>query len=256
LVRGKHDESVCRSCTVYNVPDYSAVLIILLGVSASAAHPLDSLSSEEIATAAAVLRDAGDIDAATRFALIDLDEPPKPEIISWKPTQPFARKAFVVARRDRTVYEAVVDLGNRKVERWEAIRGVQSGLVSGEIEDGGRIARADPGWKAAMRKRGYAAFDNLFCPSLSAGYFADPAEESRRLVRVACFDTAGSRINWWGRPVEGLYAVVDLDEKTVVRLIDTGEIPVSHETHEFKGVQDAPAVSSAKRSFTLARTLP
>jgi primary-amine oxidase len=228
-----------------------ALLIVMHGVRASVAHPLDSLSSEEIAMTVAVLRVAGHVDAGSRFALIDLDEPPKADLLSWKPPQPLSRKAFVVVRRDRTVYEAVVDLAGRKVERWEAIRGVQSALVDGELVEGGRITRADLAWQTAMRKRGYTAFDNLFCPSLSAGYFADPAEEGRRLVRVACFDTAGSRINWWGRPVEGLYAVVDLDEKKVVRLIDTGEVPVIRNTHEFAGVEAAPASSPAMRSFTV-----
>jgi primary-amine oxidase len=229
-----------------------AALVVLHGSRAFAAHPLDSLSREEVATAVVVLQEAGDIDAATRFALIDLDEPSKVDVLAWKPAQPFIRKAFIVARRDRTVYEAVVDLGARKVERWEAIPNVQSGLVAEELQDAGRITRADSGWQAAMRKRGYTAFENLFCPALSAGYFADPAEEGRRLVRVTCFDTAGSRVNWWGRPVEGLYAVVDLDEKKVVRLVDTAEVPVSRDAHEFgDAVQPAPAESPPKRSFTM-----
>jgi primary-amine oxidase len=229
-----------------------AVLIVLDPARAFAAHPLDSLSGEEIRTTIAVLRDAGDIDAATRFARVDLDEPSKADILAWKPGQPFVRKAFIVARRDRTVYEAVVDLGTRNVERWNAIPNVQSALITEELQDAGRIARADPGWQAAMRKRGYSSFEDLFCPALSAGYFADPVEEGRRLVRVTCFDTAGTRFNRWGRPIEGLHAVVDLDEKKVVRVIDTGTIPVSRETHEFVGVvPPAPTVNPAIRSFTL-----
>ncbi len=229
-----------------------AALIVLHGARASAAHPLDSLSSEEIAAAVAVLRNAGDIDAATRFAQIDLDEPPKADVLAWKPAQPFVRKAFIVARRDRTVSEAVVDLGARKVERWEAIPNVQSGLAAEELDDAGRVTRVDTAWQMAMRKRGYTAFENLFCAPLSAGYFAEPADEGRRLVRVTCFETAGSRINWWGRPIEGLYAVVDLDEKKVIRLIDAGEVPVSRDNHEFgEVVAPAPAVSQTKRSFTV-----
>jgi Cu2+-containing amine oxidase len=65
------------------------------------AHPLDPLSAEEIDAAVAVLRDAGDADANTRFALVSLDEPDKPAVLAWRPGQPFPRKAFVVTRRDR-----------------------------------------------------------------------------------------------------------------------------------------------------------
>ena len=217
------------------------------GVRALAAHPLDPLSGKEIATAVAVLRAAGEIDAETRFALIDLDEPPKADVLAWKSGQPFARKAFIVARRGRTVYEAVVDLGARKLERWEAVPNVQSAILAEEWKEAQSITSADPGWQAAMRKRGYTTFDHFFCAPLSAGYFADPAEEKRRLLKVTCFDTAGGRINLWGRPIEGLLAVVNLDEKKVVRLVDTGAAPVSRDTHEFAGTIRSPSHKSASR---------
>jgi primary-amine oxidase len=229
-----------------------AALIILQGVRALSAHPLDPLSGREIAAAVAVLRASGKIDAGTRFALIDLDEPPKADVLAWKPGQPFARNAFIVARRDRTVYEALVDLDARRLTRWEAVPNVQSAILAEEWKEAQQITRADPGWQAAMRKRGYTDFDHFFCAPLSAGYFADPAEEGRRLLRVTCFETAGSRSNLWARPIEGLYAVVDLDEKKVFRLVDTGAVPVSPNTHEF--ARSLPPPSSerwAKRSFIL-----
>src|SRR5260370_12638889 len=229
-----------------------AALIILHGARALAAHPLDPLSSREISAAVSALRASGEIDAETWFALIDLDEPPKADVLAWNPAQPFVRRAFIVARRDRTVYEAVVDLGARKLVRWEAVPHVQSGILAEEWKDAQRITRADPGWQAAMRKRGYTAFEHFFCAPLSAGYFADPAEEGRRLLKVTCFDTVGSRTNLWGRPIEGLYAVVDLDEKKVVRLVDTGAVPVSRDTHAFaQALSPASAESGAKISFTL-----
>src|SRR5947209_16179557 len=109
------------------------VLCALFAAAVSAApglaHPLDALSPDEIDATVAALRQAGDADDATRFALIDLDEPDKPAVLAWRPGEPFARKAFVTARRDRTVYEGVVNLASRKVERWEKIPGVQSGIL-------------------------------------------------------------------------------------------------------------------------------
>lgn len=88
------------------------------GVSNSAmAHPLDPLSSKEIAIVGAELHRAGYADAAMRFLLIELDEPNKQAVLAWRPGQPMARKAFVVARRNRMVYEAVVDLVAPRVER-------------------------------------------------------------------------------------------------------------------------------------------
>jgi primary-amine oxidase len=207
-----------------------AGMAVLHGVRAVAAHPLDPLSSKEIAAAVAVLRNAGDIDAATRFALIDLDEPRKADVLAWKPGQPFARKAFVVARRDRTVYEAVVDLGSRRVERWQAIPNTESAILDEEIKSARRITIADAGWQAAMRKRGFDTFDKVFCAPLSVGYSVDPQEVGRRLVRVACFAGPVDEANVWGRPIEGLYTIVDLDAGKVIRVIDRGSAPVARKT--------------------------
>ena len=229
-----------------------AALFILHGSRVLAAHPLDPLSGKEIVTAVAVLRAAGEIDAETRFALIDLDEPPKAEVLEWTPGQPFVRKAFIVARRRRIVYEAVVDLSAQKLERWQAVPNVQSTILPEEWKDAQHITRADPGWQAAMRKRGYSDFEHFFCAPLPAGYFADPAEGARRLLKVTCFDRSSSQINLWARPIEGLYAIIDLDEKKVIRLIDTGAVPVSRDTHEFaQEASPASPESAAEPNFIL-----
>jgi primary-amine oxidase len=215
----------------------SALAIVLAAalwrVPGAAAHPLDPLSSDEIMTAVGVLRDAGLVDAATRFPLIDLDEPDKSEVMGWKPGQPEFRKAFVVARRERTVHEGVVDLAGRKVERWQSIPNVQSSLLTEEWQDARRITIADPGWQAAMRKRGYNTLDQVFCAPLSAGPATDPGETGKRLLRVTCFGAMGSPSNLWGQPIEGLIAVVDLDAGKVVRLIDTGSVPINRQDPDF-----------------------
>ena len=209
------------------------VLPAVWGGQSAATHPLDPLSSDEIVAAIDALRQAGDTDATTRFALIDLDEPDKSAVLAWQPGQPFVRRAFVIARQRSTVYEGIVDLTGRKVGRWQAMPNVQSGILPGEWGEAQRIVTHDPGWQAAMRRRGYdPSHIQVFCAPLAAGYFGDRAEEGRRLLRVTCFDTAGTS-NVWARPIEGLLAVVDLDANKVVRLIDTGPVPVSREPGRF-----------------------
>jgi primary-amine oxidase len=213
----------------------------LVGAAAVLAHPLDALSAEEIGTTMRVLRSAGHADAATRFSLITLDEPNKEAVLAWRPGQPFARKALVIARHDRTVYEGLVDLAADKLERWEAVPNVQSAIGLEEFNEAQKITMADAKWRAAMQRRGYDSTSpgSLFCAPMPAGYTADPAEEGRRLIRVSCFDTAGTK-NVWSRPIEGLLAVVDLDERRVIRLVDTGPVPVSSETHAFAGQPAKP----------------
>jgi primary-amine oxidase len=203
------------------------------------AHPLDALSVGELETTLAALRDAGYADDKTRFALIDLFEPEKAAVLAWRPGQSLPRKAFAIARRDRTVYETVVDLASRKVERWQKIPGVQSGILVEEWAKAQETTVADAGWQAAMQKRGYdftapgSSKDKLFCAPFSVGHVADPGLRGRRLLKVGCFDTAGARNNIWSRPIEGLYALVDLDDGKVVRLIDTGVVPVGRDSHPY-----------------------
>ena len=208
---------------------------------AFAAHPLDALSVDEIGAVVRVLHVAGHADPATRFPLITLAEPDKETVLAWRPGQPIARKAFVVARQNRTVYEGLVDLASDTLERWDAVPGVQPAISLDELTDAQNITIADPDWRAAMQRRGYDRINPaaLFCAPLPAGASSDPAEEGRRLVRVSCFDTAGTK-TVWSRPIEGLLAVVDLDEHKVIRIVDTGPVPVSRDAHAFEG---APAKS-------------
>ena len=217
-----------------------AGLLVALGTGGAGAHPLDPLSADEIAATVAVLRAAGLVDADTRFPLIDLDEPDKARVLAWQQGEAFPRAAFVVARRQRTVYEGVVDLDASKIVRWNAIPGVQPSILEEEWTLAQRVTIDDPGWRAAMQKRGYDAFDKLFCAPFSAGYFADPAEAGRRLLKVACFDASLGH-NVWARPIEGLYAIVDLDARQVIRLIDSGIVPVSPDPAEFSGDPSAAA---------------
>ena len=216
--------------------------VVLAAVTVAAAarsHPLDALSGEEIEAAVAALRHAGLVDDATLFPMIDLDEPAKAAVLAWQPGQPFPRRAFVIARRDRTVYEGVVDLAAGKVEHWRKIPGVQSGVLVEEWTKAQQVTVADRGWQAAMKRRGYnfdapgSAKGKLFCVPFTVGHVADPALQGRRLLKVGCLDLEGTRNNVWGRPIEGLYALVDVDDGKVVRLIDTGIVPVSREIHAY-----------------------
>jgi primary-amine oxidase len=237
-------------------PGARALALLLLTAGAAggaAAHPLDPLSATEIETAVAVLRAAGDVDAATRYSQLGLDEPDKREVLAWVPGQPAHRKAFIVARRDRTVFEGRVDLDGRRVERWQAVPDVESALLDEEVGRARRITTADAGWRAAMRKRGFKAFDKIFCAPLAAGYSADPGEAGRRLVKVVCFAGPTDGADVWDRPIEGLIAVVDLDANRVIRLVDEGAAPIAAKTPSLGGpARPTPATAPAPRELVAA----
>src|ERR1700745_1818550 len=81
----------------------------------SVRHPLDPLTSAEIASVVETLRAEGKVDAATRFPQIQLAEPPKSEVLDWTPESAIPRTAFAVVRHGATAAEATVDLGAKKL---------------------------------------------------------------------------------------------------------------------------------------------
>jgi primary-amine oxidase len=212
-------------------PSVLGLLLLFAGCGAYAAeaHPLDPLSAAEIETAVETLRAAGDVDSRTRYALIDLDEPAKREVLAWRAGEDLPRKAFIIARRNGVVGEALVDLGRRRVERWRAVPHVESALVDHEIKTARDVTMADAGWRAAMRRRGFSGFDQVFCEPFAPGYATAASETGRRIVRVVCFAGPAGAADVWARPIAGLRAVVDLDAKKVIRLIDAGAVPVAPE---------------------------
>jgi len=59
-------------------------------------HPLDGLTPEEYFKVYNVLSAAGKLGEKTVFTSILLQEPPKSEVLSWKPGMPIVRKVDVV----------------------------------------------------------------------------------------------------------------------------------------------------------------
>ena len=172
------------------------------------------------------MQEEKDLDLKNRYSLITLHEPPKDKVLEWKPGDPVQRQAFVIVKRARDTFEAVVDITERKVVSWNQVKGVQPGiLLTEEWTAAQRIVAGDPEWRAAMRKRGIDDLQHVVCVPLTAGYYGIPEEEAARLVKVVCFESSGTR-NFWGRPIEGLIAVVDYDKRQVVRLVDTSASPV------------------------------
>jgi primary-amine oxidase len=238
-----------------HAPPHRALLLatgLVLLARGGAAHPLDPLSADEIAATVSVLRAADLIDAKTRLPLIDLAEPPKASVLAWEPGQPERRAAAIVARRDRTVYEGAVDLATRSVADWRAIPNVQSSVLAEEEAVAQRVTLADPLWRAAMRQRGYDRFDHFFCAPFTAGPGADPAERGRRLLKMVCYDTAGSRNNVWSRPIEGVYSVVDLDQGKVIRVVDDGVVPVSPDPADYGEAAESVGATAVAPSRDVA----
>ena len=191
---------------------------------ADSRHPLDALTAEEYWAVFETLKASGKLDAESRYAGVSLHEPPKAEVLRWKTGDPFRREALVIIKQGRRTFEAVADVANRKLVSWKEIKGVEPVLIADEAQVDDKV-KADPQVIAALRRRGITDLETVGCDGSSPGYFATPEEQGRRLQRVVCAVARGFS-NHGGHPIEGLVVVWDSEEQKVIRVIDTGVVPV------------------------------
>jgi primary-amine oxidase len=225
-----------------------AMVVALLAVTTTLAiaavpltYPLDPLSQQELEGSVTALKSAGHVDKDTRFVFLTLREPSKTAVLDWKPGQPASREAFVIIKQGSRTYEATIDLAQFKVESWREVKDVQPSILYEEMQHVTDILKTDAGWRAAMNKRGFNNYDQIKCMPFSAGYFDVPEEEGHRLLRVECYDGASSP-NYWGRPIEGVVATVDLNQGRIMKLIDTGVVPVPKAPSEY----DAKSINTSR----------
>jgi primary-amine oxidase len=188
-------------------------------------HPLDALTAEEIVRVVAALRAAGRIDADAKFATLAVTENDKAAVRAWRPGEPFARRAFAVVKQGAAIHETIVEVASGSVESWREIEGKEPRVLLSET-DGRETLWADADWRAAMQKRGYDADAPIFCAPLAPGPALPPEHADRRILHFSCYDVAGPEAFLFGRPIEGLMAVVDVNAQEVLAVVDLGVIPM------------------------------
>ena len=204
-------------------------------------HPLDGLSAKEHWALYDALQASGKTDSTTRFLYVALHEPPKAEVLAWKPGQPFRREGFVHLFQDGKGYEAIVDLSAKRVLSWREVPGRQYMAVEGEEEAVNELLLKDSRVRDAIRKRGISDFTHVSCFPQNEGYFDQPEERNHRVVRAVCGSERG-RFSGYGETFEGLVVVVDLTDKKILRVIDSGVRPSSGPV----GDHDAEAIGPTR----------
>ena len=191
----------------------------------------------------ALLKVANHVNDDSRYPMITLHEPVKSKVLQWKSGDPVPRAAFMIVKHGPQTFEAVVHLTDAQVMSWKEVKGIQPGVLMQEWTSAQEIVLANPDWQAAVRKRGLTSFEGVVCTPLTVGYYGLAEEEGRRLFKVPCFDSRGIK-NYWGRPIEGLTAVVDIDERKVIKLIDTGVVPIPNAPVDI----DEPAAGTLRQA--------
>jgi primary-amine oxidase len=197
-------------------------------------HPLDPLTFDEYWIVLEVLHAAGKVDPETRFSIVTLEEPSKELVWGFEgiaaaggaaEAAEIPRRAFAIVRQKEKTWEAIVDLAGRELLSFEPVSGAQPNWLEEEFRAAIDEVKKHPDFIAAMKKRGIEDFTFLECGGGPPGYFATPEQRGRRIAHVGCSDVRGVR-NDWTRRIEGLVAVVDLNEKKVLRVVDEGVVPV------------------------------
>ena len=194
-------------------------------------HPLDALTAREYWAILDAVKASGRTDSLTRFVGVNLREPSKDEVLRWRSGDSFPRRALVVVRQGPRIYEVVVDLRENRVASWDEVLGVQPNHTIEELEAIGPLVEENADWRAAMARREIHDYSMIQCYGGVLGYFDTPEERGRRLARAACFDRHGQSSEH-NPEISGVVALVDLDSMQVLRIIDTGVVPVSRTTFD------------------------
>jgi primary-amine oxidase len=193
------------------------------------AHPLVPLSPDEITAASSLLVTGRELPSTTRFVFIELAEPPKDLVTSWRPGIPWDRQAAALLRDHtaKATYEAIVSLTQTEIVSWRLVDGAQPPMMFEEFTACEELVRGNEQWQQAMRRRGVEDFSLAMIDPWAAGYTGpEDSPAARRIARPLTFVRSGPDDNGYAHPVEGLILTVDLDEMAVVNVTDHGVVPL------------------------------
>lgn len=192
-------------------------------------HPLEPLSSEEIIEAARIVRDdVGDATSSLRFETIELLEPEKSVVRNFTYGSAFDRAArvnvFFGDRRGVTRYK--VSLTDGTVLEKQDLPDMRPMIQGEEFMEVEACVKADPRFIAACEKRGITDMELVCVDPWSAGSFGEKGEEGRHISHTFAWVRSAPDDNLYAHPIEGVNAVVDITEMTVLRVDDHGVVPV------------------------------
>jgi primary-amine oxidase len=184
----------------------------------TAAHPLDPLNENEIREVKQLLLSEKKIDSTYRFFIINLKEPPKSEILSYKAGNPFRREAFAVLYdwNSNKTFEAVIDLVAKKVKSFEQMTGVTAGGLEGDtLTD--ILLKQNPEWLAGLKSRDIHP-DSVKTSYVFAGEMGIAPADHREMICTPQYINK----KYHELLIDGLVAYVDLTTHKVLKVLDDG----------------------------------
>ena len=215
-------------------------------------HPLDALAPSEYAAVARLVAAKLGAEQKALYPLIELIEPPKADVLRWRKGDPITRRARAYVRSRLANFVATVDLSADRIEGWSPATG-EPMILFEEFIGATEAALKNPELVAALAKRELKP-DQVYCLPLTAGNFFDGETKGKRLMKVPCFLLPKASSNWFSRPVEGLFATIDLNTMSVVSVSDSGVVPIATDAWGYTDAEIAkryglrpPSAATSKR---------
>ena len=206
--------------------------------------PLNPLTADEIAATVDILKATGRYRPGYRFTEITLKAPPKDQVwrfaLSGEAVQAPRQASFVILDGKKLV-EGTADLRTRSLTDWREVEGAHGMVLIDDFATVQAAIEASPAYAQALAKRGITDVKKVVATPLTVGYFdgKDALRQEDRLLKVVSYLDVGDD-NYWAHPIENLVAVVDLEQKKVVKIEDDGVVPVPLKPTPTDGRDRAP----------------
>lgn len=197
-------------------------------------HPMDALTADEIVQTITILKAKNIADESTQYPYIGLLEMPKGIMKIWKYGDAYRRMAKVVMYKDNETYEIKIDLDTSLILSQKHVENVEPSVMAGEWHSARLLTLENPEFLAALKKRNITDLNNVYCAPNPAGYFTKKDYGLKRIFKVPCYETSHSKNHLYGRPIEGLFTVVDVEAKQVIEVVDTGIIPTPEPVFDYE----------------------
>ena len=203
----------------------------------SLAHPLDPLSSEELAAVITHARSAWSLTERHLVAMCQLNEPDKSDVLAWRAGDDLVREAriAILDRSTAEVFEGVITTAG-EVRSWKLIEGAKSPVLSTESIAAMAAAKADSRIREALIKRGVTDPDSqVHIETWPIGaQIPEYLNDGRRLVWTPMWLKPNPDSNMYAHPINGLYAIIDLQKLEVVDIEDSEATPTPMTPGDFR----------------------
>lgn len=196
----------------------------------AAPHPLNGLTAKEIQQTYEAISKSKYAYPNMRFSEIKLKDPEKAKVwaafIDHKPFKQDRIAEFTLLK-GHSVIEGAVNLKTGKVSQWKVLENTHGMVLYDDMVAVQDIVTKDQNYIAALAKRGVNDPSKIVTTPLTVGYFGgkDGLSKELNVLKVVSYVDVGDG-NYWAHPIENLVAVVDLDQKKVIKIEEGSIIPV------------------------------